>query len=87
MGILWKVVSFPVLGPIRGVMWIAEQVLDQAQSEFYDEDEIRGEMVDLEMRYEAGEISEEQYDAAEAELLERLRASAPGKRAAGERES
>lgn len=85
MGIVWKILTLPAWGPIRGVIWIAEQVLEQAEGELYDEDKIRGRLMELEMRYDSEEISEAEYDAEENELLERLRIAR--ERAAGNYES
>jgi hypothetical protein len=73
MGFLMDLLTFPVLGPIKGVIWIAEKVNEQAEKELYDEDAVRGQLMELELRYDLGEISEEEYMAAEEALLERLR--------------
>lgn len=74
MGTFVTLVAFPVLGPIKGVIWLAEKVLEQAERELYDEEAVRGRIEELELRYDLGEISQEEYLAAEEELLERLRA-------------
>ncbi len=73
MGFLIDLLTFPVLGPIKGVIWIAEKVAEQVEKELYDEDAVRGQLMELELRYDLGEISEEEYLEAEEALLERLR--------------
>ncbi|MBU0703244.1 MAG: gas vesicle protein GvpG [Chloroflexi bacterium] len=73
MGLLTKLLTLPVMGPIKGIVWIAEKVAEQADKELYDEDKVRGQFMELELRYDLGEISEEEYLAAEEALLERLR--------------
>lgn len=73
MGLLIKLLTLPVTGPIQGVIWIAEKVAEQAEKELYDEDAVRGWLMELELRYGLGEISEEEYLEAEEALLERLR--------------
>ena len=73
MGFLTDLLTFPVLGPIKGVIWIAEKVAEQVEKELYDEDAVRGQLMELELRYDLGEISEEEYLEAEEALLERLR--------------
>jgi hypothetical protein len=35
MGMLTALVTLP-LAPVRGVAWVAEQLLDEAESELYD---------------------------------------------------
>ena len=62
-----------LLFPARGVGWIAEQVRQAATHEFENEaDAVRNELRELYMMLEAGRISEEQFDARERPLLERL---------------
>lgn len=73
MGFLTDLLTFPVLGPIKGVVWVAEKVAEQAEKELYDEDAVRGQLMELELRYDLGEIGEEEYLEAEETLLERLR--------------
>jgi hypothetical protein len=73
MGILTKILTLPVMGPINSVTWIAEQMVDQAEREFYDEGAVRGKLMELELRYDLGEISEADYLAAEETLLIRLK--------------
>lgn len=81
MGFLFDVLTFPVLGPIRGVIWVAEKIAEEADKELYDEDAVQGQLMELELRYDLGEISEEEYDEAEKLLLERLNAIREYKRA------
>ncbi len=73
MGFLIDLLTLPVMGPIKGVVWIAEKVAEQADRELYDEEAVRGQLMELELRYDLGEISEEEYLEAEEALLERLR--------------
>ena len=73
MGILFDLLSFPVTGPLKGLLWIAEKVKDQAEGEIYNEDNIRGQLMERELHLDLGEITEDEYMAAEEELLARLR--------------
>jgi hypothetical protein len=73
MGFLTDLLTFPVLGPIKGVIWIAEKVNEQVEKELFDEDAVRGQLMELELHLDLGEISEEEYLEAEETLLERLR--------------
>lgn len=74
MGLLVKLLSSPVYGPIAGVRWIAREVAAQAERELYDEDAVRGQLQELELRYQLGEVDERDYLAAEEEVLARLNA-------------
>jgi hypothetical protein len=72
MSVLGATVSVPFVGPIKGVMWIVRTLVEHAERELYDEDNIRKDLLKLEQRYDLGEITIENYESAEAELLERL---------------
>ena len=71
MGLITGLLTLP-LAPMRGTVWIAERLLEQAEAELNDENAIIAQLMEIDAAREAGEISEE--DAAEAEdiLLERL---------------
>lgn len=73
MGILMKLLTLPVTGPIDGTLWLAEKLLEQAEAEIYDEGKVRAALMELELRLDLDEIDEETYMAAEDQLLERLR--------------
>ncbi len=73
MSLLGKVLSFPVCGPIKGLIGIARIIDDQMKQELYDEDKVRGELSELELKFDCHEISLEEYEAHEDELLLRLK--------------
>ena len=62
-----------LLFPARGVGWLVEQVRHAAQQEQENEsDNLRAELGELYMRLETRQISQEEFDAEEKELLDRL---------------
>ena len=71
MGLFTGLITLP-LAPVRGVAWIAEQVMEEMDRELYDEDNIRREMVQLELDFEDGLIDDDERQAREEALLERL---------------
>jgi ADP-ribose pyrophosphatase YjhB (NUDIX family) len=71
MGLLSNLLTLP-LAPVRGTVWIAEQLAAEAERELADETRVRRELADLEAAYELGEISEDEYERREEELLDRL---------------
>jgi Gas vesicle protein G len=75
MGILAKLLTFPITAPLDGTVWLARQIANQAEAELYDEGRIRAELLNLELRHDLGEISEEEFEAAEEALLDRLKAA------------
>lgn len=80
MGLLSALLTVP-LAPVRGTVWIAEQLAAEAERQIGDEATIRREFAELEAMAEFGEIDDDEYAAREEELLERLelaRAAQPG---------
>jgi gas vesicle protein GvpG len=71
MGLITGLLTLP-LAPVRGTVWLAERIQEQAENELYDEDAIRGQLMEIEAAREAGEISEEEATQVEDALLERL---------------
>ncbi|MBL7176146.1 MAG: gas vesicle protein GvpG [Desulfobacteraceae bacterium] len=63
-----------LLSPIKFTMWIGKKLEEIAHAELTDESKIHEELLDLQMRYEIGEVSEETYEKEEAMLMERLEA-------------
>jgi hypothetical protein len=71
MGLITGILTLP-LAPVRGTVWIAERILEQAEAELNDEGAIREQLEAIQAAREAGEIGEEEAAAAEDLLLERL---------------
>ena len=71
MGLLSGLLTLP-LAPVRGTVWIAEQLAAEAERELRDETSVRRQLAEAERRFELGSLSIEEYEAIEDELLERL---------------
>ncbi|MCK4325284.1 gas vesicle protein GvpG [bacterium] len=67
-------ILFPFLLPIKGVMWIGDKVKERVDAELTDESKVREELLELQMRFEMGEVNEEEYKKKEEKILERLEA-------------
>ena len=76
MGLFTGLLLLP-LAPVRGTVWIAEQLAAQAERELDDERTVRRLLLDAEAALERGELSEVEYDQIEDELLERLELARP----------
>ena len=44
--------------PVRGTAWLAEQILEVAEREYYDEEVIRADLDEVEALRNAGEIDD-----------------------------
>jgi Gas vesicle protein G len=71
VGLITGLLTLP-LAPVRGTVWLAERIQEQAESELYDEDVIRAQLMEIDAAREAGEMDEEEATQAEDQLLERL---------------
>lgn len=74
MGLFTGLLTLP-LAPVRGVTWVAEQLLEESERRLYDERAIRSEMLELELAADDGLIDEEERAEREDELLQRLAVS------------
>ncbi len=73
MGLLSDILTFPVTGPAKGLVWVIEKIQEQAENELFDEGKVRGQLAELELRFDLGEISEQEYEEAEAVLLDLMK--------------
>lgn len=73
MGILTKVLFFPITGPVAGIRWSLNKVIQVAEEELTDDSSIKQELMELQMRLELGEITDDEYVELERGLMQRLR--------------
>ena len=74
MGLFKELVLLP-LAPVRGTVWVTEQVAAEADRQLYDEDNIKRELIQLELEHEEGRIGDEEKADLERDLLDRLAVS------------
>lgn len=60
------------LAPVRGTVWVAEQVLHEAERQYYDVDALRRQLEEVDQAREHGELDDEEADALEEHLVARL---------------
>ncbi|MFF8309013.1 gas vesicle protein GvpG [Streptomyces lydicus] len=71
MGLITDLLTLP-LAPVRGTVWVLDQVLLTAEREYYDPEPVRAELAQLERELVEGRIEDEEFDRREDELLDRL---------------
>jgi hypothetical protein len=71
VGLITGLLTLP-LAPVRGTIWLAERLQEQAEGELYDENAIRVQLMEVEAAREAGEIEDEEATLMEDALVERL---------------
>ncbi|MEV6649379.1 gas vesicle protein GvpG [Streptomyces sp. NPDC051219] len=71
MGLITGLLTLP-FAPIRGVVWIAEQLHETADRELHDPATIRAQLAELNRALEDGEIDVEEFEREEERLLDLL---------------
>ena len=71
MGLFTALLTLP-LAPVRGTVWIAEKLQEQAELELYDESAIEAGLLELQVARESGAYEESEIEEAEDTLIERL---------------
>ncbi|MEE1928264.1 gas vesicle protein GvpG [Streptomyces sp. TRM 70351] len=83
MGLIGEALLLP-FAPVRGAGWVLRQVVAEAERQYYDPAAIQSELRALAEQLDEGLIDEDEFDAREDALLDRLeeaqerRATAPG---------
>jgi len=71
VGLIMGLLMLP-LAPVRGTVWLAERIQEQAEREYYDESAILAGLQELDEARAAGDFDEGELDDAEDALIERL---------------
>lgn len=61
-----------VFAPVKGLYSIFKVIHDRVEEELYNPEKIQEDLMKLQLRFEMDEISEEEYDELENDLLSRL---------------
>lgn len=73
MGLLTNLLLFPISGPVAGIKWSLRKVAQVVDEELTDDSSIKQELMELQMQLELGDITDDEYVAREADLMQRLR--------------
>jgi hypothetical protein len=71
VGLLTGLLTLP-LAPVRGTIWVAERLLEEAERELNDPAALERQLLEAEAAVERGELSQEEFDVLEDELLRRM---------------
>jgi len=73
LGLLLGAVAFDLaMAPVNLFAEVCDKVREMAEEECWGEEKIKQELLELQMRLELDEMTEEEYMVAEAALMERL---------------
>jgi hypothetical protein len=73
MGLISKLLFFPITGPVAGIRWSLGKVQRVVEEELVDDAPIKQELMELQMLLELGDIDDEEYARREPALMQRLR--------------
>jgi hypothetical protein len=71
--LLMDILAFPFTAPLNGTIWVIDQIRDRALAAISDPDQLRADLIQLQINYERGAISEEEYSEQSEVIWERLR--------------
>lgn len=78
MGLLSGLLTLP-LAPVRGTVWIAEQLAAEAERELREAHSPRRRLIEAERRLDLGLLSVEEYEVIEEEALDALERDEEGR--------
>lgn len=71
--ILDDILLLPITGPIAGFKWVMNTIQKMADEELMNDQPWKERLIELQMRLEVGEISEEEYAIEEQVVFQALR--------------
>lgn len=71
--LLDDILLLPIKGPINGFKWIMRTIQKMADEELMNDQPWKERLIELQMRLELGEITEEEYVQEEAIVFQALR--------------
>ena len=72
MSLLLDILGAPLLGPVKGVKWVAEKIAEVADQNVTDRSKQQAELIEAQMLLEMGEIDEEEFTRREDAILKRV---------------
>ena len=72
--LLVDILTIPVFGAPRMVHWMTKKLVEVAEREELDEGKLQGQLLELQMRYDLGEVTDEEYSEQETSILDKLNA-------------
>ena len=71
MGLVTGLLTLP-LAPVRGVVWLGEQLEAEARRQWHDPATVRRELAEVDAAHRRGELTDEQRAELEDRLVARL---------------
>jgi len=65
---IWQLLT----APLDGLVWIAEQIEERATEELEQQENLQKRLTTLQLKFDLGDISEQDFVAQEQEILEAM---------------
>lgn len=62
-----------LLNPLSGLIWIAEQIQERAAAELDEKENLSKRLLSLQLALDMGDLSEDEYDQKENEILIKMK--------------
>lgn len=72
MSLLLNILGAPIIGPAKFVKFISEKIDEVVQQELGDEDKLKGQLIEWQIKLELGGITQAEYDKKENEIMKRI---------------
>ncbi|MBE9228875.1 gas vesicle protein GvpG [Phormidium sp. LEGE 05292] len=67
-----KLLLLPIMGPVTGLAWIGQQIQERANTEYDATENLHKQLLALQLAFDIGDITEEEFEIQEEELLLRI---------------
>ena len=61
-----------LLAPVKGIYKVFKVIHDQVEQELYSPEKLKEELIKIQLQLEMDQISEEEYDEMEQDILNRM---------------
>ena len=72
---LLRLLTLPITGPLEGITWLGKKMQEQVDTEVDGKENLSKKLLALQLALDLGEISEEDFEVQEEELLLAIQAS------------
>ena len=66
---LLRLLTLPITGPLEGITWLGKKMQEQVDTEVDGKENLSKKLLALQLALDMGEISEEDFEVQEEELL------------------
>ena len=72
---LFKLLAAPLTAPLNSVYWLSQKIDEAAQAQLNDTEELKRQLMALELKLENGDLTEDEFEELELDLVRRLQAA------------